>query len=631
MVNIRQASQIDILRPMFPLMVVLLGCLLATSCARPAETASRTEPELGIEQEPSLNEDVTVLATTEGQATGSESSLNESTHGLGGVLNLDSPSCGIADPAIDVAASRTFGVRLVNEIHAGLTTIEEDPEVRVEYELAESSTLHENGTNYEFALRKNLKFGDGSPLTASDVKWSWERALKKSTGTSRANDVFGWIDGATELVSGVSSELSGVKVVDDRRLTVHLTQPRAEFLMLLSDPVASVLKRENVEGWGEVWSNEVLGLIPYPKSDFSGLPVGAGPFHLVKYALPGLVEVIPGEVGCVLERNDHYWDRPSFLDGVSVTLFPGMWFDEHTPTRQLQQLEAGKIDFGIVNRGTQEFKPHEGENQNTKLVWVDLPPRTRFLAFNPSHAPFDDVFLRRAINKVTEISPLVLPNIVSNENRLVPSSLAHNESTVSGLDFDLMEAIRDLKRSSYEGMLDGWQINHYVLPHTQWSDEALPGIFADWQAFSGLEVKFHEFETVDDDGQVSSIELKPKLEDLHLTEVRHWPNFPGPHQVLRKFVTGFGSTRQSGEFVKIQNMLSDAAVLQDDADRLLRYDMIEQLILDDALALPLLAVESQRQLFVQSWVHGLRFPKFHGSVFHDVRFDGTAPERVLPK
>ena len=38
------------------------------------------------------------------------------------------------------------------------------------------------GLEYEFVLRNDLKFSDGSALTSGDFKWSWERALKKSIG-----------------------------------------------------------------------------------------------------------------------------------------------------------------------------------------------------------------------------------------------------------------------------------------------------------------------------------------------------------------------------------------------------------------------------------------------------------------
>ncbi len=112
--------------------------------------------------------------------------------------------CPIHDPAIDSALG-LFGiddVPLVTEIHAGLTSLSDDANALVQLGLADSYGVLENGLLYEFVLRQDLKFSDGSPLTASDVKWSWERALKMSGTAGRARDVFGLIDGASAVIDG---------------------------------------------------------------------------------------------------------------------------------------------------------------------------------------------------------------------------------------------------------------------------------------------------------------------------------------------------------------------------------------------------------------------------------------------
>ncbi len=78
-------------------------------------------------------------------------------------------------------------------------------------------------------------------------------------------------------------------------------------------------------------------------------------------------------------------------------------------------------------------------------------------------------------------------------------------------------------------------------------------------------------------------------------------------------------------------MMSDAAAELDNAERQRKYEEIEQHILDQALAIPLQALDAHRDLLIQSWVHDLDFPRYHGSAFRDVWFDETAPERELPK
>ncbi len=159
----------------------------------------------------------------------------------------------IADPA--VGHSSRLGIDsssgwVINEIYSGLTKIDDDFDSPVRLDLAESFDVADFGRVYTFTLKPGLKFSDGSPVSASDFKWSWERALDPATGSERAPSILGWIEGASEIISGYEKELKGVEVIDERVLRITLTAPRSDFPALLADQVAVVLKRENVENWG---------------------------------------------------------------------------------------------------------------------------------------------------------------------------------------------------------------------------------------------------------------------------------------------------------------------------------------------------------------------------------------------
>ncbi len=136
---------------------------------------------------------------------------------------------------------------------------------------------------FEFTLRPDLRFSNGSPLTATDVKWSWERAIAKSTGIGRANGVFESVIGYDEVLEGVASELIGVEDVDERVLQIELSEAQPDFAVLLADPVASVVKRENVAHWHTRWSNEADNRVQFSSCPWVELPVGAGPYELQRY------------------------------------------------------------------------------------------------------------------------------------------------------------------------------------------------------------------------------------------------------------------------------------------------------------------------------------------------------------
>lgn len=237
--------------------------------------------------------------------------------------------CTVPDPAIDKSFSRRdFSIRpLVTEIHAGLTKIVEGTETTAEPYLAESMVVRDGGLTYEFRLRQNLRFSDGSPLTASDFKWSWERALRLSVEGSMARAIFGDVVGASAVISGDASELRGVDAIDDRTLTISLITPPTHFPMLLALPAASVLKESNVSSWPLRWDNGPTVDPLWPRydelyyarsgySDFSNdnLPVGAGPFKLSSYKFFNL------NAPCAIVRNDHFHGARPNLDAVVISM-----------------------------------------------------------------------------------------------------------------------------------------------------------------------------------------------------------------------------------------------------------------------------------------------------------------------
>jgi len=151
----------------------------------------------------------------------------------GGFLRAAIATPWIPDPTIGIDPGSQM---LFREIYNGLTAISDDPSEPLKLDLAQGFEVMDGGRRYSFLLHPELKFSDGTPLTASDVKWSWERALAPATGSEGASATLGNIAGAAEILSGVASELAGVEVVDERRLIVTLAQARSDFLASLADP-----------------------------------------------------------------------------------------------------------------------------------------------------------------------------------------------------------------------------------------------------------------------------------------------------------------------------------------------------------------------------------------------------------
>ena len=168
---------------------------------------------------------------------------------------------------------------------------------KVKGDLAESWTVSDDGLTYTFKLKPGLKFASGNPITAADVAYSFERAVKLDLSPAFIIDQFGINgDNVTEKA----------KAIDDTtfQFTVDKSYAPSFVLNCLSSTVGSVvdskLVKEHVKAvtpsddhkWDNDFGNAWL------KTGYAG----SGPFKLREWRANEAV---------VMERNDNYWgDKP---------------------------------------------------------------------------------------------------------------------------------------------------------------------------------------------------------------------------------------------------------------------------------------------------------------------------------
>ena len=131
--------------------------------------------------------------------------------------------------------------------------------------LAQSWSAAEDGSSYEFALRKEALFHNGEPVTAEDVKFSFERYR-----------------GAAHAL--LKERVAGVDVLDPQHVRFRLKDPWPDFLTFYSEASGAgwIVPKKYVEKVGE--------------DGFKKAPIGAGPYRFVSFA--------PG-VELVLEAFEH--------------------------------------------------------------------------------------------------------------------------------------------------------------------------------------------------------------------------------------------------------------------------------------------------------------------------------------
>ena len=193
----------------------------------------------------------------------------------------------LANPvtSIDPPAARTIEEQeVLSTVFETLVTT--DPQGNLVPLLCESWRVQGDGKTVSLGLRRGVRFSDGSPVTASAVKASFERAMRLRREELPA--AFAAIRGVTEFLSGAAAGAAGIEVRSEEAIDIHLQEPLPIFPALLTETAAAVVKP--AEGDGS-----------------AGLGLGTGPFRIARHA--------PDRV--VLEKSAHTWRQPPpHLDGV---------------------------------------------------------------------------------------------------------------------------------------------------------------------------------------------------------------------------------------------------------------------------------------------------------------------------
>jgi len=210
-----------------------------------------------------------------------------------------------------------------------------------------------DGLTYDFELRQGVKFHNGDPFTAEDVKFSFERY--KGTG-------------AAEL----KRKVKAVEIVTPHQVRFQLHEPWPDFLTFYATPATGV-------GWIAPKNyTEKIG-----NDKFKEQPVGLGPYRFVSYQ--------PG-VELVLEANPDYWRKTPHIKRLVMKSVP----DATTRLAMLKKQEAD-VTYGLYGALGEEVR----RDPKLKLEPVVLPA-TQWLvfaeAYHDAKSPWADKRVRLAAN-----------------------------------------------------------------------------------------------------------------------------------------------------------------------------------------------------------------------------------------
>ena len=550
------------------LAVCSLFVVIAYSCTSDVPTlgpASEAENDIAID---------TPAPTTIGDVVAAD------TRRRGGTVRISASNALIPDPAAGeqgLTLSKSYDLQ--REIYSGLVKVVDDPSAPFVGDLADHWEVSDDLKTYTFSLRPGLRFSDGSPVSASDFKWSWERAL--AIGSDRALDAFSGIAGADAMLTGAESDLDGIAFVDEQTLRVELSAPDPYFLAKAASPPSFVLKHENVEQWGIDWSNwfRDTNADSYSATG-SALPVGTGPFTLTALEFLKRYE---------LTRNEHYHGTPAKLDALTFVVgstAPGL------PAFNADQIDIVRIDEPTV----EEIDSGAAEGSVVRFTQAS---QLAYLAFNANIKPYDDPNFRKALVAASGRDR----GLDLND----PSSKLNSAAQPSVSEL--------LATSAYAGQIDG-----ITLTFHEW----LRGAFQ--RQFDTIATRWSEEIGV----ATSYVPLGPtsynELQDAGEIEMIYGfatPDYPSPSAIVNDLARLFDSSEPGSDFASLAELIAEASATVDRIARDQRYVDIAEFIIDQALVLPLFWLTDDVIYLTRPDIKGFVEPPYGGSRFADTWIDAS--------
>ncbi len=232
-----------------------------------------------------------------------------------------------------------------------------------------------DGLRWTYRLRPGVRYDDGSPVTAADVRHAVQRVFAQDVLPGGPAYLVPLLDDPGRPYPGAYRDPGGLPAVttpDERTVVFQLRSPFPDFDHLMAQPCVS----------------------PVPRSADTGARYGedprcSGPYRIAAYQAGQCLH---------LERNP-YWDRgtdpvrPALPDRVELTIGPGG--DELD-----DRLIAGEFDINLEGRGVQHSAQRRITAEPVLLSNADNPVTSflQYVSVQPQIPPFGNVHVRRAVH-----------------------------------------------------------------------------------------------------------------------------------------------------------------------------------------------------------------------------------------
>jgi peptide/nickel transport system substrate-binding protein len=284
--------------------------------------------------------------------------------------------------------------RIIGFLFDGLVST--DKKNQIIPSVATSWKVENNTKRYTFNMRKDVKWHDGKPLTAHDVKFSFDMYLHKDS---------------INPYKGSFSMISKVTAKDNYTVVFDLKDPSPLFLYAVGAPIIPKHKFPN-------------GVKSFNDSSFHRKPVGSGPFVFKEWKTAQRI---------VVTANKNYWDGRPYLDSITMKILP----DANV---EVVNLLKNQVDF--IESVDPKMVAQVSKNKSLKVKKYDSA-RYDYIGLNTEDPRFSDKRVRQALqyglNRKAIVDSVMLKNAVVASGPIHPLEAPYNKN-VKPYAYDVKKA-----------------------------------------------------------------------------------------------------------------------------------------------------------------------------------------------
>lgn len=483
--------------------------------------------------------------------------------------------------------------RIASQVYQGLLKLDQAT-LEVVPCLAQSFSTNEDATKYTFKLHKNVKFhddpcfdgGKGRALTAHDIKYCFDRIC-----TSSSDNVVYWLfeskvkgakdyyestkKGKTPLKGGVP----GIKVIDDYTIEIELNFPFSAFPKIIAHNGCWIFPKEAYDKYHDEMRVQM---------------VGTGPF---------IRQTVKDEM-VLLKRNPNYWEidehknQLPYLDGIKFT------FKDQKKTEFLEfnkkhldmvwKLPIEEVQFILANRDN-------ATSGNSARILQETPALAiQFYGFQHQSETFKDKRVRMAFNLAIDRERLCMFTLQGDGRPatygFVPPYTGYPYQNVKGYEFNVAKAKSLMAEAGYPNGRNFPACTLYFNSGGTTNELLAVAIQNELKENLGVDIN------------IQMMKQKQLIEYFESGKADFWrsawvADYPDPENFLNmfygKYVPDDPSTPSLVNFARYKSDAYDALYEQalretDEAKRMELFAQCDQMIIDDAVVMPIYYDSYQR-------------------------------------